>query len=407
MAVANSRDSVDAFFSRCRLSPGARLHCDGFVHCRFPTSPAEPAGAQGYCSYTVNVGADTIVQFRPAAHRLNVDLARHASGVYSDLSPLTEFLGTCSCTNTLGAGSGPCPSANGSTYPSSVSLYAYSMSRIPGVSLAEFRATSCSGAPQHGDVLVGDFARFLSRGWYGALQPSDPSLHRFKGPVGRSLHQRLDQMHARLPLRFRPTVAAVLESLDCIEALPWVLTHGDVVPSNIMVDPESFRLRGLVDWAEAEYLPFGAGLYGVEELLGAPIEDICDTEAGGSGGRYPAPGTRFWYYPEARWLRRRFWEELVSAIPDLGTDRTLRRTVESARLLGLLLWHGIAFDDGKLDRVVEEGRDDEEIQKLDLFLLGHGAASAHVNQRTPFSPCQPLALLWMSITSLGCKICGG
>jgi hypothetical protein len=32
--------------------------------------------------------------------------------------------------------------------------------------------------------------------------------------------------------------------------------------------------------------------------------------------------------------------------------------------------HGFAFDDGALDRVVCEGRDDAELQKLDLFLLG-------------------------------------
>lgn len=32
--------------------------------------------------------------------------------------------------------------------------------------------------------------------------------------------------------------------------------------------------------------------------------------------------------------------------------------------------HGIAFDDGALNRVVEPGKDDEELQKLDLFLFG-------------------------------------
>lgn len=30
--------------------------------------------------------------------------------------------------------------------------------------------------------------------------------------------------------------------------------------------------------------------------------------------------------------------------------------------------YGIAFDDGALNRVVEEGRDSEELQKLELFL---------------------------------------
>jgi hypothetical protein len=30
--------------------------------------------------------------------------------------------------------------------------------------------------------------------------------------------------------------------------------------------------------------------------------------------------------------------------------------------------YGIAFDDGALNRIVEEGRDSEELQKLELFL---------------------------------------
>lgn len=32
--------------------------------------------------------------------------------------------------------------------------------------------------------------------------------------------------------------------------------------------------------------------------------------------------------------------------------------------------HGIAFDNGALDRVVRAGQDDEELQRLDLFVLG-------------------------------------
>lgn len=38
--------------------------------------------------------------------------------------------------------------------------------------------------------------------------------------------------------------------------------------------------------------------------------------------------------------------------------------------------HGIAFDDGALNRVVCPGRDDEELQQLDLFLLGEDHESA-------------------------------
>jgi hypothetical protein len=42
--------------------------------------------------------------------------------------------------------------------------------------------------------------------------------------------------------------------------------------------------------------------------------------------------------------------------------------------------YGIAFDDGALNRVVQPGRDDEELQKLDLFLLGR---CHHVKTNTP------------------------
>ena len=43
-------------------------------------------------------------------------------------------------------------------------------------------------------------------------------------------------------------------------------------------------------------------------------------------------------------------------------------SVKLARDLGVLLWHGIAFDDGAINRVVQEGRDIEEIHRLDAFL---------------------------------------
>lgn len=122
------------------------------------------------------------------------------------------------------------------------------------------------------------------------------------------------------------------------------MTHGDLIPANIMVvnvdddDPaeeaeeegggEGLRLRlrlgGLVDWAEGEYLPFGVGLYGLECLLGRT------TVAG-----------RFEYYPCAEELRGVFWQELEAGVPELGPGDGggLRARVEDARLLGVLLWY--------------------------------------------------------------------
>ncbi|KAH6636592.1 hypothetical protein F5144DRAFT_601322 [Chaetomium tenue] len=65
---------------------------------------------------------------------------------------------------------------------------------------------------------------------------------------------------------------------------------------------------------------------------------------------------------------------LVAGVPELKAGGELRGRVEMARLLGLLLWYGIAFDGGALNRVVEEGRDDEELQKLELFLSSETAS---------------------------------
>ncbi|KAK6199851.1 hypothetical protein LQW54_009833 [Pestalotiopsis sp. IQ-011] len=137
-----------------------------------------------------------------------------------------------------------------------------------------------------------------------------------------------------------------------LEQLPWTLTHGDLIPSNILVDSETSCIVGLLDWAEAEWLPFGVGLYGLEELLGEEVGGV------------------FVYFPEARKLRRLFWRQLLSHVPELRANPQLLSTVKEAQILGVLLWHGIAFDDGRLDRVVEKEIDDAEISRLDAMLLG-------------------------------------
>lgn len=46
-----------------------------------------------------------------------------------------------------------------------------------------------------------------------------------------------------------------------------VLTHGDLCEMNFLVELETGHLTGLVDWAEAEILPFGCALRGLENVL--------------------------------------------------------------------------------------------------------------------------------------------
>ncbi|KAI2642750.1 hypothetical protein GGS21DRAFT_190776 [Xylaria nigripes] len=324
MAVFSEDSSTfTPFFDRYISSASTKDDCVAFIKSRY-SEPIRLAPFQGYCSFTVFVGEDTVVQLRPSAYGLDMAMTRTACNIFGNLAPETEYLGQVKGTD----------------------LHAFSMRKVPGVSLADYRAMSRKRSAREQIVL--DFAHLQARAWRHAKCADD--LYKSKRTVGSSLRVRLEMMSSSLPVRLRRIASNILGEISDIETLPWVCTHGDFLATNIMVDYQSGKLTGLLDWAEAEWLPFGIGIYGLEELLGENND----------------PG-RFGYYPEAGHLRDIFWKALMLSIPKLAQDPQEVVRVEKAQHLGVLLWHGIAFDDGKLNRVVEEGRDDHEIHKLNLF----------------------------------------
>jgi hypothetical protein len=319
--------SVNDFFLRAGLSLQDRHDCYAFVADLYPGKSITPASCQGYCSMTLFVGDTLVVQFRPSIYQLDLRVAQVAREVYGSFAPDTRYLGTL-------------PKSR---------LLVYSMNRIEGISFRDFRFANTAAAQsiEHRRTLCRGFASFLVKAWHSTSNTNIPL-----GMVGLSLVSRLKALVADLPARFQGTASSVLRNLHQIEALPWVLTHGDILAANIMVDPSSGTLHGLVDWAEAERLPFGVCLYGLEEILG---------EMTPSGFRY---------HPDAEDLRNLFWAELQKNIPELRQSQVLG-AVKLSRDLGVLLWHGIAFDNGAIDRVVQQGRDVEEVHRLDAFLDLH------------------------------------
>ena len=327
-AMANEQLALEAsindFFHRSGLTSRDRLDCSNFVENLYPDRPISPAICQGYCSMTIFVGDDLVIQFRPKIYRLNLQITDAARDVYGTFAPETKYL---------------------TTLPES-GLVVYSMGRIEGISFKHFRASDgfIARSIYFRTGLCKDFAAFLAKSWNNNNVEGLPL-----GRVGKSLITRLKSLAEELPSRFLPAVRNVLRNLHQIEALPWVLTHGDIVAANIMIRPSSGKLTGLVDWAEAERLPFGTCLYGLEEILGEM------TTAG------------FQYDGDAEELRALFWTELQRYLPELEQQSVLD-AVKLARDLGVLLWHGIAFDNGAIDRVVQEDRDIEEVRRLDAFL---------------------------------------
>jgi len=327
--------SVANFFLRCGLTIQDQDDCFTFVEQCYPDSSITLAPCQGYCSMTLFVDGDKVVQFRPQCYGLDLRISSEARDVHGCLAPDTKFLGTL---------------------PNS-GLLVYSMGRIYGVSLRDFRESKGGAAlsREHLSLLCKDFALFLSKAWNKSMQTETQSD---LGAVGKSILPRLRSLCANLPPRFRPIASRVLSQIHQVEALPWVLTHGDITDGNMMINHLTGHLLGLVDWAEAEYLPFGVGLYGLEEILGEMT------------------ATGFKYHPDASDLRRIFWEVLINETPALHESHVLEG-VQLAQDLGVLLWHGIAFDNGAIDRVVEEGKDMEEIYRLDAFFDLKGLQSAN------------------------------
>ncbi|QSZ34803.1 hypothetical protein DSL72_007661 [Monilinia vaccinii-corymbosi] len=329
MAVKQTADlliPLANFYTRNGLDREDRHACHAFIQDAFPGQNIEEAACQGYCSLTFFVGDEVIVQFRPRQYKLNHRVAHAAQEVYGRFAPRTTYVTTL-----------PKPA-----------LLVYSMNRLPGVSYQDFRASNASLANSTvaRATLCKDFAAFLAIGWQRRECIPLPL-----GIVGSSLRSRLELLCKDLPHRFQPTAKRILKNIRQIELLPRVLTHGDITPSNIIINPLTHHLIGLVDWAEAEPLPFGTCLYGLEEILGEITE------------------MNFHYHPKATYLRNVFWAELTTQVSELKQDG-LMRAVRLARDLGVLLWHGIAWDDGAINRVVSEsrGEDESEIRRLDAFL---------------------------------------
>ncbi|TVY27780.1 hypothetical protein LHYA1_G003806 [Lachnellula hyalina] len=330
---AETSTLIDPFFTRNNLTLQDQHECYAIVSQLYPNQTISPASCQGYCSFTLFVGPSTVIQFRPSPYRLDLLVTSLASSIHSVHVPKTSHRAVLR----------------------SSGLEVYSMSRIPGASLRDSRSHSptLARSPQFLENLCTSLAAFLVHSWH--RRPPAPPTPR--GKIGISLYARLQLLTTALPARFRPIARQLVDNMHNITSLPWVLTHGDLVPGNIMLSPSCGYLTGLVDWAEAEVLPFGLCLYGLEEILGEMTEDGWE------------------YHPAAEGLREVFWRELGE-----GVGEKERKRVEMARIAGILLWWGFAWDEGRIDRVVEEGRDEIEIARLDAFLGPFDEADLRVSK---------------------------
>lgn len=83
-------------------------------------------------------------------------------------------------------------------------------------------------------------------------------------------HSKFELLAASLPDRFASNLSIVRQALPALFSgvFSFILSHGDLCEMNILINPETRNITGIVDWAEARILPFGFSMWGLENRLG-------------------------------------------------------------------------------------------------------------------------------------------
>ncbi|KAI2786220.1 hypothetical protein POX_g08602 [Penicillium oxalicum] len=303
-----------------------RQQCDDFAVSR-AGGVSTALQMQGVCSYTVTAGPEKsrLFQFRDEDSPIDIHNIRLARVIHSEFVFACEYLGTI-----------------GESRP----LYVYEMENLPGTAYIMARISPDDMSRQR--ATIKDLARFFAQAWNHAQRPSSD-----RTAILLAEFQSSFELLARdLPSRFASNLEKVrndLPSLFSNESIPFVLSHGDLNEMNLLVNPATGNITGIVDWTEAGILPFGFALYGLENLLGRMD----------SGGWH--------YYAHHRELEGLFWQILREEARDsLETDMHFIRI---ARMAGLFSRYGFHFDArGAVQRVRMEPED--SLAYLDAFCAG-------------------------------------
>lgn len=257
-----------------------------------------PTPWQGMNSYTLrNETGTAISQFRDAtegSERFDLDDVLLAKEVHPVLAPQTTCLGLL---------------------PTDPSVCIWHMECLPGDPYL-FHCQTLSA--QQVSTAISDLARFFAEAWRRAQRDTTQK----RDLQGRKYRAALSELLVALPTRFSHIIQAVTANVDIILTLPQVLTHSDLSSGNILIDPQTGHITGVVDWAEASIEPFGIALWGLHSLLGWH----------GSAGYS-------WVHDEES--NRQLFRDVL--LQQMGFDGSVE-VLEWARLLGVLLRYGFVWD---------------------------------------------------------------
>jgi hypothetical protein len=193
-------------------------------------------------------------------------------------------------------------------------------------------------------LIVTNVFRFFAESWKHA----QPPLPQVVEAVFLDFHQRLDVLSQSLPSRFAEILQELCLSLPIVfsKSYPFVLIHDDLCKMNILVDPESGNISGIIDWADVKVLPFGILLWGLKNVLG-----YMDSKG-------------WHYYDKHKNLKTLFWqtfEDITGPLSDYN-----REIIRITRMVGFFFRYGFTWDSGIRERPV--GDSDSSLIYLDAYL---------------------------------------
>ncbi|MCJ1377791.1 hypothetical protein MMC17_000887 [Xylographa soralifera] len=279
-----------------------------------------PVPWQGFHSYTLRSNSGLIIQFRSKASPLDSSTTKLAKQVHGHLAPTTTY--------------------HGLMPNSSVSVWV--MEIIAGVGYL-FTASTITTAKL--DITVTDFAKFYAASWKNPQSPAKEKIHLYT--------TKFDQLSASLPPRFTEILENTQKNMGLIiDLVPWVLTHQDLSGMNILVDPDTGHITGVVDWADATIEPFGMALWGLESVLGC---------SGPKGWLYFGSDPSYSHFGcNSSRSRALFWKTLLREIECTISDEC-RHAINEVRILGILLRYGFRWEYEMLSPV-------KDTTYLDVFL---------------------------------------
>ncbi|KAL3587855.1 hypothetical protein FPOAC2_13754 [Fusarium poae] len=309
------RDTISDFFAS--HAPVTQQQCDELA-VSLVGGPVNPVPIQGSFSYTVTAGSQQskIVQFRDANSDLDMQILELARQIHGQLVAAYTFHGQV-----------------GQASPLSI----YAMEKLPGTPYVSAQSryckpigTSLQANSQHSKTIV-DFALYFAASWK-ARQHIAPDA---ADEIRAEYQWRFERLSQVLPLRYQQNLKRVRVGLPLLFAssYPMVLNHGDLSEMNILVDPLTGRITGVIDWAEAKICPFGISLWGLENILGS-----MDSQ----GWRYHLHHCS---------LRAQFWRTFEEAVGGVSEDD--RQAIQIARMAGLFLQYGFTWEDGGGEPVKE------------------------------------------------------